>query len=602
MTMPLIELQEYFAGTSKHIFYDTSVKRAEEFCPHADGVYPKELIEERRPNEPLEVKEYRKKVWVPKTKPTFGRIVSSLSKIRRSADWSIGYPELEFTRIAEGEELSEYAEKNYPYFTSITNWVFAVLLKKYLTDPNAVCLVRPINFQVGETDYVQPYPFIFDSCNVVAYEEEEYCLLENKSGCQYWDKEVSRKGKSFYYIDAAVIEKYDQVDKEGGYSLQWSEAHNTGEMPAFKLGAIITETDGKNFLHESRIEAIIPELDEALREYSDLQAGKVLHMHPERWEYTQLECPTCNGTGKLPNPYWVEGQPDSLPCTNKDCHGGRLATGPYSKILIKPSNALEQGNIPTPPAGYVEKDVEILKLMDESVDKHMFAALSAINFQFLDQSPLSQSGIAKEVDKDELNNTVHSIAEDLVRIMDNVYALSAKQRYWNLYSMEEIQTMLPTIPVPERFDILSSNYLGEELDKAKKAGLNPSILNEMELEYTSKKFNADGTVRDRLELILSLDPLSNIIEDNKIAMLGQGGILKETYIISSNIQYFVERALSEDANFADKTWAEQMEKMKEYAAEVNVGKADTIINEVNNAGTPNQPIEAREEAELNELQ
>lgn len=602
--MPLIQLQDYFSGHKKHIFYEESVKRAEDFCPHADGVYPKDLIEGRRPNEPEEVQAYRKKVWVPKTKPTFGRITSSLSKIRRSADWSIGYPEGEFARVAEGEGLQDYAEKNFPYFTSITNWAFSVLLKKYLTDPNAVCLVRPINFNTPATEFTQPYPFLFDACNVLEFEEDEYCLLENKSGCTYHHKDVVTKGRSFFYVDTEVIERYDQADVDGGYAMIWQFPHNAGELPAFKLGAIITEADGKNFLHESRIEAILPELDEALREYSDLQAGKVLHMYPERWEYTQTDCPTCNGNGKLPNPNWVEGQPNDLPCTNKNCHGGRLATGPYSKILIKPSNALEQGNIPTPPAGYVEKDVEILRLMTESIAKHIFDGLAAINFQFLEQSPLSQSGTAKEVDKDELNNTVHSIAEDIVRIMDNIYWLTARQRYWNLYSEEEIKTMLPTIPVPERFDILSSNYLGEELDKAKKAGLNPSILNEMELEYTSKKFNADGTVRDRLELILSLDPLSNITEDNKMSMLQQGGILKETYIISSNIQYFVERALSENADFADLTWADQMAKMKEYAAEVEEASdpAPAIIEEVTNAGTPNQPIEAREEVELNELQ
>ncbi len=181
--MPLIsqynyeDLKPYFAGDRRHFFYKGCVDLCAEFAPHSEGVYPQGMIECRRPNEPLEVKEYRATIWVPKTKPTFTRLVSSLGKIRRSSDWSVKYPEDEFGRITEGEKLEDYCETKFPYFTSITNWTFGVLLKKYLTDPNGVIMVMPLETDVDETTYLRPYPYIFDSCHVYEYTETSTILV-----------------------------------------------------------------------------------------------------------------------------------------------------------------------------------------------------------------------------------------------------------------------------------------------------------------------------------------------------------------------------------------------------------------------------------------
>src|SRR4026208_624962 len=88
-----LELKNYF-GTEvkyKHCFYERSVEKADAMLVHADGKYPCKLLDNRRPNEPEEVMSYRKTIFVPKTKPYFSKIVSSLQKVRRSSDWSIKY-------------------------------------------------------------------------------------------------------------------------------------------------------------------------------------------------------------------------------------------------------------------------------------------------------------------------------------------------------------------------------------------------------------------------------------------------------------------------------------------------------------------------------
>lgn len=579
-------LKPYFFDKQTHYYYEKADKKCKAFEPHSEGCYPTELIECRRPNEPLEVQEYRKKIWVPKTKPTFGRVLASLGSIRRSADWSIKYPELgAFTLIREGQTLEDYCEKDFPYFGSITNWIFSVALKRYLTDSNGAVLIMPLENEIDETDFLQPYPVLFDCCDVVKYDHGENALLNNPLGCMYVTKKgAMEKGKSFYYVDNFVIAKYNQVDAKGTMIPVDIYEHGLGIMPCFKLGGIVCETEGHHFLYESRIAGILPELDEALREYSDLQAAKVLHVYPEPWEFTQHECATCKGTGKRRNPLWFDGCASNIdvqaPC-DAGCQNGYIATGPYSKLLIRQPSAIEGGgSIPNPPKGYVVKDIAIVKVMEDSVRQHIYDGLAAINFQELAEVPLAQSGVAKTVDRDQQNNTIHAIAEDLVKIMDSTYKITAYYRYKNIYTFEEIDQMLPKIPVPEKYDLFSITNMQTELNTAKTGKTNSVIVNAMEVDYASKRFNTDESVRDLVSLILKLDPLPNISEDEKMARLSNKGILQETYIVSSNINEFVQRALDEDPKFAGLPLKVQKARLLAYAMEISA-KQDTAKNITN---------------------
>jgi hypothetical protein len=603
------ELKLYFTGDRRHFYYKKSVDNCKAFKPHADGEFPCDLIECRRPNEPLEVKEYRKEIWVPKTKPTFSRIVNSLSKIRRSPDWNISYPkdsESRFAKIREEETLEQYCEKNFPYFESVTNWLFSVCLKPYLTDPNGVILIWPLSTEVEPTDFLKPYPEIFECCDVVEFEAEDHAVLNDPVGCYYMTKRgnkmVEERGKAYFVVDAVSIQKYEQIDSKGNYEITINYEHGLGYMPCFKLGGVICEAQGSNYLYESRISGILPELDEALREYSDLQAAKVLHVYPEKWQYTSHECTGCKGTGRRQNPAWFQGCDQSVQAQIdcETCRGqGYVSAGPYAIQLVKPAEMGKQ-QLPTPPAGYVEKDVEIVELMEKSVERHIYNGLAAINFQNLAEVPLAESGIAKTVDRDEANNTVHAIAEDLVKIMDKIYGLIADYRYSGpaMYSFEDINEMLPSIAVPEKFDLFSIANLQNDLKVAKDNKLNPVIQNAMEVDYAGKLFNADPTIRDMVALTIKLDPLPNISEDEKMSRLSNKGILPESYIISSNINEFVQRAIDEDDKFAEKPLKDQKAVMMKYALEV-LGKLDTGKKIIDNSLNviPDEEVETEETTE-----
>lgn len=570
------ELKEYTSGRRVHCFHKRCKDVAHDLRIHAEGIFPSCLIDERRPNEPQQVLDYRKKIFIPKTKPYFGKIESTLQKIRRSSDWSVRYELDEFGRIPEEENLETYCEKKFPVFGSVTNWAFASLLRQYLIDPNGIVVVMPREIPTEGNQYYKPEPFIFESEQIIDYELGDYAFIKDKIGCFYLASGKYMKGESYWGITTTSIIRYDQINGRKEFVESYRFSYDHGMLPVVHMGGIIVESFGPWIFKESRISGIVPEFNEAIRENSDLQASKVMHLYPERWEYTNNECAKCAGTGKVME---IAG---SVPCevTCKTCNGGGyIVAGPYSKIMIKPPNVGmgDSATIPTPPAGFVEKDVEIIKVQEESVDKHIYNGLASISLEFTMQSPLAQSGVAKATDQDGANNTVHSVAEDIVAIMDGVYYWVAMWRYGLQYTPEQIQKMCPKVAVPEKYDIFTSTMYQEQFKAAKDSKMNPVILNMLEAEYANKAFNNDPGVRDRVELVLALDPLANISEDDKMSRLSNKGITQENYIISSNINAFVERAIEENPSFPTLDIAAQKEVIRGYAEEQESEAIEEVV-------------------------
>lgn len=555
------ELTLYFSPDFKSEIQEKAREFEHDIRVHSDGIFPEEIIDKARPNESEAVKEYRKLIWQPKTKPTFSKVFSSLSKIRRSSDWVIGWPNEASTKIPEGETLEDYTTLNYPKFTTLENWIFQVLLREYLIDANAVCVVFPGETPSNPAEFKKPIAQIFNSEEVIDFKAEDYVILKNPNGAVYVENGREVDGDSYFIITTEQYLQYDQINVQRDFALVVENTHELGYIPAWKLGGVLMKTEDSNLLYESRIAGMLPELNEAVREYSDLQAAVIMNIFPERWE-VGFDCPECNGTGKVTNVDAVKGFEVCKACDGS----GHSPVSPFRKLLVRP---VELGQQPiTPPAGYIDKDSAIVELQDRRVNKHIFDALAAVNMEFLAEAPLSESGIAKEVDRDETNNTVHAVAEDIVANMDLIMYFIAKIRYGLQHREEELEELLPPIAVPEHFDIFSVKYDEEELKNAKLNKINPVLINAMEIAYATKKFNSEPDVMRKLVSVLTLDPLSNITEEDKALRLSNKGITLDDYILSSNIVQFVERAVNEDDNFLTLDPIKQREVLLKYVEEV----------------------------------
>ena len=241
--------------TPLHRFYAESVTIEKELKPHCDGEYPETLIETARPNEPSIYKDYRKNVWEPITKTYCDKIINLLNKIGMADDFAVKFPEFK-TQFPENESPKDYLTKNYPDFNSIENWFFSVGLDSMVDDPNSVVAVYPENPIVPDNEYVKPIAHIFDSCNVVGYNNNELCVikLDEIPDTDYnllAGFDLSARPSVLIFCDRFTVEKWVKTgngDKES-YSPYYTYEHNLNLLPCFKKGGKIRkyETDKRKF-------------------------------------------------------------------------------------------------------------------------------------------------------------------------------------------------------------------------------------------------------------------------------------------------------------------------------------------------------------------
>jgi len=544
---------------------------AHQLSVHANGEMPGDKIMSRRPSEPEEIKKYRQHIYVPKTKQAISKVIHSLEKIRRAQDWNVQYnPEAVPSAVAKDETLEKYCEYNYPTHTSVTNWAFAELLKRSLIDANGIVAVVLENIPKSKSEYCKPIAKFFGCDQIVDYAEGEYVVLKSKDTSTYYinfkngkGRRLNTNGAIYYILTTDKFAKYEQISSDE-YNMSQVYEHKCGRLPAWKVGGIYKTRQNNDTVYESRLAGMIPDLDEAAREYSDLQAEIIQHIHSEKYAYTSTECPKCKGTGNVKD----EKTGKMVSCTHCNGTGKILNTSPYGIHLIDAARAGEL-QVPSPPIGYIQKDTAIAKLQDDRVRNHIKDALAAVNMEFLAETPIDQSGVAKAYDANELNNFVNSVAEDLVRNIDNVYYFICEYRYRMVVpSDDKRKEMLPAINVPTKFDIANTTILMQELKGAREADANPETLRVLETNYAKVQFNTSPDVVERLEAVFDLDPLFGVKEENKMTMLQNGGITEISYIVSCNIHEFVRRAFFEHENFANKDYKEKKAILEGYAEEV----------------------------------
>ncbi len=601
-------VKRFIKDNVRHPSYDKTVDIAHHLSFHIDGYKPPfdehtinhqlnrmlhphdhidenpyfhRLIDDRRPRESHKIKAYRRIIWSNKTKQTPSRVISSLNKIIRADDWKIDYSKAEKPKkIREEEQLEVYTEKEYPFFGSVENWAYGLGLKKILSDPNALIVVMPISFAIESNEHFKPFGFFVPSKDVLEISEHLIVYKSNITGSFLsGNKEI--KTPIYYLLNQTEIWTSQKVNEKGDMSLDLVFTHNFGVIPAYKTGGTVNEIIDNMPLYDSFLEPMLPSLDEAAREYSDLQAEVVQHIHSTMWGMAGQDCVKCNGIGKV--------QKDGKPVACGDCKGeGVMPLNPYKNITIKRPK-IDDNTIPTPPAGYVEKNVEIVKIQDQRVKNHLFDALESLNMEFLSKVPLNESGKAKEIDKEELNNFVYSVGKHLVENdLRPLYKWIAKWRYYLIIPNKEDRTnMLPMIVVPERFNLISEDLLVEQIKKAREAGVDPTIIDELMVDYIHKKFRHDPMLRDKLKCINDLNPFSSRtaeeVEDLQMGRL----ITKKDAVIYSYINFFVEQAMVADEEFLDKDFEEKKAIIDNMADEIlkQLDVAPTI------GGSPTEPNE-----------
>lgn len=547
----------------RHKYYEQSCELAEAIDIHASGKFPDDLIKERRPAETDQIKKYREKIYVAKTKPVFHKIYNALAKINRSPDFALLFPNDKPARIADYETLKAYIERAIPQYGSVISWYWSIAFRYYLIDANAVILTLPKTYDEASNEYYKPLPMVITSEAIIDYKEGEYYLIITSQTERYEDEQQTTytDGVRYMLIQPDVIQVFEYLPRTQTITEIANYPNEIGYIPVRSLRGVCVDTSEGYNLYESRISGIVPMLDEAIREYSDLQAEVVQHIHSTMWTLQPQQCTDCKGRGSVP-------VPDGAPLQCKTCNGKGIAPmNPYEHLTIPLPRAGETP-LPTPYMGYVEKNTEIARLQDERIRQHIFEALASINMEYLADVPLSQSGTAKQVDREELYSFVHSVAVDSCRIIREVITDMAYWRYKSAgFPDDVINQMIPVVPVPERFDLLNGSVLVDEITKMTTGKIDPAIINAAQIDLAQKRFATDPTVRDMVKLKLLLDPFAGVAEENISLMKTFGAVSQTDLIIHANINEFINRAIQEVSGFAMMEMQQQRAEMIKYAIE-----------------------------------
>jgi hypothetical protein len=564
-------IEQYIRKGKRRPKFETTVDIYNHLKFHIDGYsygeqpenpYFRLLIDDRRPSESVSIKEYRRKIYTSSTKPTCFKVINSLKKIVKSQDWKIDYSKVKpQTRVPEDENMETYCEEKYPIFNSIENWLYSYGLKEILTDPNGACVVMPLSFDVKPNEYLKPFANYIHSDKIYDFQLNHYIVFESNMMSEYKVGDRVVKEPIIVVMDTKSVWYATKTSPNIEYVVEHMYDHNIGKLPAFLGGGIYKEIIDETPLFDSFMSPMLPSLDVTSRESSDLDAEVVQHIYSTMWYMGGENCSSCAGVGKV--------KKDGKQVVCPDCKGvGVMQKSPYKDLVIKKS-VFEQGNVPAPPAGYINKPTDMVSLQDTRIQNHLTNALSAINMEFLAQTPLNQSGVAKEVDRDELNNFVYGVAYHFVEnVLKPIYCYTAEWRYPAVVQNEQSRIdMLPIINVPEKYDLLSEDTLLDNIAKANDSDVDAVIISEMQIDYINKKFRDMPEVRNKLISTNELNPFVGMSATEINDMLLAGIITKKDAVKSIYINEFVDKAVAKDVKFLDKTYEQKMDVIDKMADE-----------------------------------
>lgn len=598
--LPIAQTLQSAQQSQFHCDYQFTVEHAHDLAIHALKEEPTKILNSYRPGEDEAIKKYRCEAYKCPTYYAWCKVENILSRIKEAEDFRIDF------NVTEKNSLYEYTEGNLPFTDTIKEWLFRIALKVMLRDPNAVMVVLPDEMEVvlGQTEYRTVFPYIFESKNVVLYEERRIC--------------ITRDDNFFWIITNTQISKH-KIDPQtniidAGTILVSYQMDN---IPAERLGgSLVTKNHNpRSPIYTSFVAGVLPSWDKAVRLSSDFDACIVLHAFPQRQSIRQQSqnqsvCTTCNGKREIKRE--DEGQIYYSTCTS--CSGTGYTVGkndPFKEQTItipEGFNATEQQfNLKLPISMYTTPDINSPKFLEEVRDREIDKGFASINMEFLAKVGANQSGVAKEYDRTDLNTMLEQVAGKLVYLANQAYYYINAVRHPVEMKTRAIDwtDWLPSITVPKSFDRITSMTALNDLAAAKAAGAGPATIQALEERVENAQFRGNMHRLAYLQTLREMAPLPGLSEDAITMGQADGTIRKQDAYLQNNIQRLIREAETVNKEFYTLDFKAKQDQL--YAliqAEMNVndglnadGTDPSQVETVNVGGSPTDVVDIEAEAQ-----
>lgn len=469
------------------------------------------------PSEPTLLREYRLSNIYFITKAYFDKVYSIIYNLRNE-------PEFEVVSNGEIDEVLSY----YYGIPNILDYVFDKLLILLFVDPNA--LVINVNKRLR---VIRSKDLVYKGMGMVVFRDaptsdgkEVFALLSY--------------GSIIYYV------------KNNG---NWEQVSNyeVTFLPedSFYIGGPPADVD--QTYYTSIIGGAIGSWTNALITYSDLTCNMKQHAYPEKYRYITEGCRACDSTGTY-SVETQEGKVHTMLC--RACKGtGKPATGVFSEVQIDVSKlVIDNGidgtaklTIPTPPIGYVKKDIETIEFVDKKYKDFIREGLSALSMEFLSEVPEQQSGAAKLVDRAELTIYLKSVLSHIANLIKNV---GQSVHFMELYYLRLLDFNYPNLYEANQYRVHIPNQLVSFLPTTNEDVSGKAESNNQAIRYGQDEQNIDklfsGNEAKKQKLILYLDPLKGMDLAQKLLLKEKGLVSAFDVFLSVRLPDIVEQHIRDD--------------------------------------------------------
>lgn len=442
---------------------------------HTRGVKPKKLLDLKRPNEPLDIREYRLANYRPITKHGINQAIDSVYRTLYGSNYSVTYSKNidEYLTETEFEFLGEEIDFKQMFFRNLLRLVF--------DDPNGLLVWMPENpdkeLPPIEADATQPInvvPVYVKSKDIIFFKDESFAYRVGKMIVEIPAGNNKTKPEShdyFFIISKEYIWKYvpywDTEKKrvsyrtEDYYSLSLTDGQPNAErdfpsLVGHKLGGNISYNEEGKIYYDSFFGCYVPFGDEAICSFSDDQAVRVRYNFP----YVSVKgqaCIGCKGTGKVTI---KEGEHKGKISSCKTCEGSgkTVPFTPFGHYLKEPPSSQDNESYVSQPAvEFYSPDVAILQNAYTTWEDLLEKAKETVNLIFTKEA---QSGVAKEIDRETKYET-------LMKISNNFFELIQ----WSLDIIEAYRVPISSnrqdsvVRKPKTFAVKTETELGAELNE-----------------------------------------------------------------------------------------------------------------------------------------
>jgi hypothetical protein len=545
-------------GDERHGSYLMAMDYAASMAPHAFGVYPAHLVGDYRPLEDHVIGEYRQGIYEPVSYMQFKQALNVVGRIFSDAFHAVNYG-TEIPPLIESTPPEAYFEKQFHGQGSVLKYAQTVFTPCMLGDPNAILVMT----RKAPADEMTPWeivPVIWGSANVLDFKPGTYVWIESNelSEVIVGESRAVKEGKILLYYDKNSAWKLYQTGKKDDWIFRAEriDSYNLESAPFMVLGGEMYAKDDV-WYYKSFFDGAIPAWNKLAREDSDQDGNVVRHAHPQK-VLTDIACSVCSGEGVVWN---LSDKKEK--CTTCNGTGKSIGSSPYRDLRVD-RKLLDENVKPEDLIHIVEENTAMLEFAEKRIATHRESALMTLNMQAVLGVNALNSGMAKQIDRQDLNLFLKKISDQVWLGIEFMYTTGVILRYQTALG-ERAKEVVPKISHPLSFDYTTLDTLLSESQKAREAGVHPEYIRQLDKDIAAKRFGPSSVVTKKIIAQIDLDPYYGISADDMLAKqsLSPSSVNSELAALSLNLPFLINQATAEDDGFLERPISEQREILLE---------------------------------------